>query len=149
MDNGRAAWLKEKMGLFRDKCRENGLKITPQRLGVYEQLLLTEEHPSAEVVYRKVRRKFPNISLDTVNRTLLTLADIGAAFIVEGSGDPKRFDARTESHRHCRCIKCKKIRDFEHEDLNGIKLPQDMDGDFQILRTVVYVEGICGNCQKK
>ncbi len=35
-------------------------------------------------------------ALDTVNRTLLTLRDIGAAFVVEGCGDAKRFEAKDE-----------------------------------------------------
>jgi Fur family peroxide stress response transcriptional regulator len=78
------------------RCREAGLKITPQRLAVYKVLLGSAEHPSAEAVFRKAREVLPNISLDTVNRTLLTLSEIGAALVVEGSGDAKRFDGNLE-----------------------------------------------------
>ena len=66
--------------VFVQNCRRNGLKITPQRMAVYKTLLESKEHPSAEMVWGYVRRLFPGISLDTVNRTLLTLAEIGSAF---------------------------------------------------------------------
>jgi Fur family peroxide stress response transcriptional regulator len=97
--------IKKKMDTFRVKCSEVGLKVTPQRMAVYKTLVESKEHPSADVVFRKVKKIFPNISLDTVNRTLLTLSDIGIAFAVEGSGDPKRFDGNLESHQHFKCIK--------------------------------------------
>jgi rubrerythrin len=71
-------------------------------------------HPTAEDIYREVRKEMPAISLDTVNRTLLTLAEIGAAFIVEGTGQPRRFDGGLEDHQHFLCIKCGKVIDFHH-----------------------------------
>ncbi|NIR11159.1 MAG: transcriptional repressor, partial [Candidatus Aminicenantes bacterium] len=88
------------MEVFQRKCREAGLKVTPQRMAVYKVLIESKQHPSAEMVFRKVREAIPNISLDTVNRTLLTLAEIGAASIVEGTGDVKRFDGKLETHQH-------------------------------------------------
>ena len=85
--------LDRKIEWFENQCRQAGLKVTPQRTAVYQELLRTQEHPSAELLHRKLRKKFPSISLDTVNRTLLTLNEIGVAHIVEGSGDVKRYDA--------------------------------------------------------
>jgi len=104
---GKRDKLKEKMNAFQKKCREAGLKVTPQRMAVYKVLIESKQHPSAEMVCRKVREVIPNISLDTVNRTLLTLARIGAASIVEGSGDVKRFDGCLETHQHFKCINTK------------------------------------------
>ena len=40
---------------FHTRCHEMGLKITPQRTAVYKALLETDEHPSAEAVFRQVR----------------------------------------------------------------------------------------------
>jgi len=66
--------LDEKTMQFTSQCREAGLKVTPQRIAIYRELLQTDEHPSAEMLYEKVKKTFPSISLDTVNRTLLTLS---------------------------------------------------------------------------
>jgi Fur family transcriptional regulator, peroxide stress response regulator len=141
--------VEAKMEAFRTCCREAGLKITPQRTTVYRTLLASTEHPSAEAVFREVRRIFPSISLDTVNRTLLTLNEIGMAFIVEGSGDAKRFDANLRTHLHFKCVTCKRIIDFRHEPFDKIDVPRNLRDKFTVLRTTVYLEGICDRCQKR
>ncbi|MCX5637149.1 MAG: transcriptional repressor [Planctomycetota bacterium] len=41
---------------FRHRCRSSGLKITPQRLEIYKALMASKEHPTAESVYRTVKR---------------------------------------------------------------------------------------------
>ncbi|MHC4692112.1 MAG: Fur family transcriptional regulator [Planctomycetota bacterium] len=141
--------LEDKMDALRASCREAGLKITPQRMAVYKVLVESKQHPSAEVVYRKVRETIPHISLDTVNRTLLTLADIGAASIVEGSGDVKRFDGKLEIHQHFKCIKCKRIVDFHYKPFDNIPIPKNISRQFTVLKKTVYLEGICDLCKKR
>lgn len=140
--------IKSKTEWFVNHCRQAGLKVTPQRIAVYQELLKTKEHPSAEILYQKVKRTFPSISLDTVNRTLLTLSEIGAAFVVEGSGDAKRYDAGSEKHQHFKCIKCRRIIDFHHKPFDDIKVPAYIDRKFKVLRKTVYIEGICDLCDK-
>ncbi len=141
--------LKEKMEAFERKCRKAGLKVTPQRLAVYKVLVRSKEHPSTEMVYKRVKSVLPSISLDTVNRTLLTLSEIGAAFVVEGSGDAKRFDGNMENHQHFKCVKCKRIVDFYHKPFENIRVPVSIGKKFKVLRKGVYFEGICDICRKK
>lgn len=145
---GNDAWLAEKMQAFQTKCRAAGLKMTPQRMAVYKVLIESKDHPSAETVFRKARRMLPNISLDTVNRTLLTLSDIGVAFVVEGSGDPKRFDGNLETHQHFKCVRCRRIFDFHHKAFDNLVVPKELAKQFSILRKTVYLEGICGSCRR-
>ena len=153
MDYGKtkmsSAEINKKTCWFTGLCRETGLKVTPQRTAIYRELINTDEHPSAEMLYRKVRKLFPSISLDTVNRTLLTLKEIGAAFVVEGSGDAKRFDGGMEKHQHFKCVKCKRIVDYHHQPFDVIKVPGNIAKKFKILRKTVYIEGICDLCLQK
>jgi Fur family peroxide stress response transcriptional regulator len=146
------------MDAFQIRCHKAGLKVTPQRVAVYKALIESKEHPSADVLWRKLRKTFPNISLDTVNRTLLTLAEIGAAFVVEGSGDVKRFDGCLESHQHFKCVKCKKIIDIHpapprggvhHKPFDSITVPKNISEKYIVLKKTVYLEGICDLCRKK
>ncbi len=133
---------------FKELCHKSDLKITPQRVVIYEILSSTDEHPSAETVYKKARRIMPNISFDTVNRTLNTFSDIGAAFIVEGTGDVRRFDAGLGNHQHFKCVKCKRIIDFHYEEFDNVHRPAELE-KFDILKSTVYFEGICDVCKKK
>lgn len=142
------AKVDEKIRWFTGLCRKTGLRVTPQRIEIYKELIMTDDHPSAETLYEKVRQTFPNISFDTVNRTLLTLNDIGAAFIVEGSGDVRRFDGGMDKHQHFKCIKCKRIVDFHHKAFDNIKSPASLK-KFKILKKVVYLEGVCDLCEQQ
>jgi Fur family peroxide stress response transcriptional regulator len=141
--------LENKIKAFCGRCKEQGLKITPQRIEVYKALAVSSSHPSADEVYEKVKAVLPNVSLDTVNRTLNTLSDIGVAFVVEGSGDVKRFDGNLDNHQHFKCIKCKKIFDFQHTPFDNIQVPRELEDNFRVLRTTVYVEGVCRMCLEK
>jgi len=141
--------LKEKIDTFHLSCREAGLRITPQRTAVYKALLESGEHPSANMVLRKVRKIFPSISMYTVNRALLTLNKIGAASVAEGLGNAKRFDRNLESHQHFKCTKCKRIVDFYRRPFDNILILKSLGRKLIILRKTVYFEGICDLCAKK
>jgi Fur family peroxide stress response transcriptional regulator len=136
----------QKVRGFIDRCRQAGRKVTPQRIAVYKELIRTVDHPSAETLYRKIKKASPSISLDTVNRTLLTLHEMGEAFVVEGSGDAKRYDAGQDKHQHFRCIKCKRIIDFHYKPFDEIKIPASLSKKFTILRKTIYLEGLCDQC---
>ena len=138
---------KGQLDAFRRLCRRAGLKITPQRIAVYKALMSSKQHPPAEKIYRSVRKVLPNISLDTVNRTLITFTQVGAALIVEGSGEPKRFDANMQTHQHFKCVKCRKIFDLHYKPFDNIKLPHGIAKKFTVLRKTVYLEGLCNRCR--
>ena len=126
-----------------------GLRVTPQRMAVYEILTQSTEHPSAEAVLKQVRKTMPHVSLDTVNRALNTFSEAGIAFIVEGSGDAKRFDGNLGDHQHFKCVKCKRIIDFHHAPFDNIEVPEEVESKFQVLRRTVYLEGLCDLCQSE
>ena len=134
---------------FVESCRWAGLKVTPQRVAIYKALTESMDHPSADILWQRVRENLPNVSLDTVNRTLLTLAEVGVISLVEGSGDVRRYDSDMENHQHFRCIKCRKVFDFHYKPYDDIKVPATLAAKFKILRKTVYLEGICQPCRKK
>jgi Fur family peroxide stress response transcriptional regulator len=136
------------MSNFLEKCRENGLKITPQRVAIYEELTRVKEHPSADLLHRRLKKTFPNISLDTVNRTLLTFSQIGIIRVVEGYGQPKRFDYNVESHHHFRCIRCDSIVDFYDKSLDDLKVPKEILRKFTVYNKKLVLEGICDRCSQ-
>ena len=137
------------MVLFKKRCKEHNLKITPQRTAIYKELLTAEDHPSADMLYERVRKVFPNISFDTVYRTLLSFSEIGLADVVEGYGEPKRFDPNTHTHHHFRCMKCGNIIDFHSEFYDNMETPREIKKEFRVTRKRVTLEGFCKNCTNK
>jgi Fur family peroxide stress response transcriptional regulator len=97
---------------LQNRCRELGLKLTHQRLEVFRELASTDDHPSADTIYKRVRARVPTISLDTVYRTLWTLEDHALIARVHAFDDRARFDANLTPHQHLICTRCKSVRDF-------------------------------------
>jgi Fur family peroxide stress response transcriptional regulator len=136
------------MEIFYRKSKEHGLKITPQRTAIYQELLKAKDHPSADMIYRRIAKKIPNISFDTVNRTLLTFSKIGITNIVEGYGQPKRYDPDMNTHHHFRCIQCNSIIDFNNKEYDNITVPEELNRQFSVIRKKVVLEGLCSKCRK-
>ena len=134
---------------FAKKCQGNNLKVTPQRMAIYRELLKSVDHPTANAMYQIIRKEFPNISFDTVNRTLLTLAQIGLVDLVEVYGGAKRFDPNTANHHHLHCVACGKIVDFFSHDYNHLEIPKNIRQRFSVLSSRVVLKGICGKCSKR
>jgi len=134
---------------FREICHTHGLRVTPQRLAVYRELLASSDHPTAEVVFSKVRQDFPTVSFNTVNETLLTFFRVGLVQVVEGFGHSRRYDPNLTSHHHVHCRECGKIMDFVHTPFDSIEPPLRLRKDFEITGARVILTGICNNCQKK
>ena len=57
--------------------REKGLKVTPQRIAVYNMLCHTVEHPNAEMIYKTLEPDHPTMSLATVYKTLDAFKHLG------------------------------------------------------------------------
>jgi Fur family transcriptional regulator, peroxide stress response regulator len=91
-----------------------GLRCTPQRLAVYDQLGAGLYHPTAEEVFHAVRVKIPKISLATVYKSLEALVAIGAATRLTAADGTSsaRYDARSEDHYHFRCLRTGAVSDL-------------------------------------
>jgi Fur family transcriptional regulator, peroxide stress response regulator len=91
-----------------------GLRCTPQRLAVYQQLCESAEHPSAENVFQGVRAQIPKISLATVYKALEALVAVGVASKLSAGvgGTCARYDARRDEHYHFRCLRSGTVHDL-------------------------------------
>lgn len=135
--------------LFYQKCEEHGLKVTPQRIRIYEELMKAADHPSADAIFKRVRKDLPNISFDTVYRTLLSFTEIGIVTLVEGYGEQKRFEPNGHQHHHFRCIKCHTIYDFENDAYDNIAVPEVVQKQGVVINKRVVLEGVCSKCNGK
>jgi len=140
---------KEMMEVFFSKSSDNGLKITPQRAAIYQELIQAKDHPSADDIYKRIVERIPNISFDTVNRTLLTFSKIGITNVVEGYGQPKRYDPHMDAHHHFRCNRCNSIIDFESKECDNISVPLEISKQFTVINKKVVLEGLCNKCTKR
>ncbi len=137
------------MAFFKDRCRQHNLNITPQRAAIYQELIKSNNHPDSEDIFRRTRNIFPEISLDTVYRTLSKFAEIGLIHLVEGYGEVKRYDPDINNHHHFRCRQCNKIVDFHDESYDNLRIPKAFQKNFKVANVKIILEGTCNECIKK
>jgi len=83
-----------------DALREHGIQPSAQRVAVAEYVLHTHEHPSADLVWKRVRDQFPWISRATVYNTLNLFVEKGLLRRLTFAEDSVVFDPRTDTHHH-------------------------------------------------
>ena len=140
---------RDQTDLFIEKCKQHNLKVTPQRISIHRAVIQSINHPSADEIFKIIKKEFPNISFDTVNRTLLTFSQIGILKIVESFRGARRFDPNLANHHHLHCIDCGKIIDFNNENYDQLEVPRNIQPGFTVLNKRVVLSGICKECHKK
>ncbi len=133
---------------FISTLRAHGLQVTYQRLAIYQTLYFSLEHPSAEVVYQQVRKRFPMISLGTVYKTLERFYDVGLIDKVSPVTEVARYDARTGSHHHMVCLQCQTIMDADSPVDEPMMAVPALEG-FHVLRRQVVLQGYCSKCKSR
>jgi Fur family peroxide stress response transcriptional regulator len=139
--------IKKRLQAFEEVCRKDSLKITHQRREVFKELLSSQDHPSVEKLYRRLLRKLPTISLDTVYRTLTTLEQHGLVTRVQTQESQARFEGRIDNHHHVICKKCGKITDFHWELLDAAALPDEIVKWGRIEQKNITLHGLCQECR--
>ena len=132
------------------KLKQQGCRMTPQRLAVVKILANSEEHLSAEKIYERVKSDFPYTSLATIYKTVGLLKKIGEVMELGFVDDSNRYDGiRPFPHPHLVCLKCKKIIDPDIPALS--ELPQELarKTGYRIMNHRLDFFGICPSCRRK
>ena len=138
--------LKDKMAAFEKVCKEAGMKLTHQRLEIFRELASATDHPSAELLYKRLRKRLPTLSLDTVYRTLATIEGYGLITRIQTPESQARFEAETRQHHHFVCGQCKEIVDFLWPQFDQSSLPPPIAAMGEVRNKNVTIHGICQRC---
>lgn len=130
---------------FKEHINIGGGRLTAQRKIITQYLQGVTNHPSAEIVYKEVKKQIPNISLGTVYRNLKYLAERG--FILQLiESDRARFDGNNTYHLHFICTECDAIHDIW--DTTTIPL-KGLSKFGEVKRVECSIYGICKKCKDK
>lgn len=99
---------------------DKGLKVTHQRIVVYQAISASVKHPTAEQIYEKVKKKNPSISLATVYNILETFVDNHLINRVSTPRGSMRYDPRIDYHNHIYVSNTDEIMDYEDDELREI-----------------------------
>ena len=128
---------------------EKKLRHSHQRDMIYNYMLSTKEHPSAEMIYEELKKEEPNLSLGTVYRNLKLLEELGMVKKVTSVNNVERYDAMTSDHLHFVCDKCGCVVDLPNFDNNEVKAKFEGKINAKIEWVNIILGGVCDCCRKK
>ncbi len=121
----------------------NELRYSAQRELIYEMLLSTKSHPTAEAVYEAVKERLPDIGIATVYRNLKQLVESGKVTALETTNGRMHYDADTTRHAHFICEACGEISDVNV--IGNFDKALAAQG-YTVTREKLVLYGICPKC---
>jgi len=127
--------------------RENGYKVTTQRLAICKFILSRKDHPTTEQIYQELRYEYPTISLGTNYKTLHLLKALELIQELGFNEGSVRYDPDMELHINMVCSKCGKITDYKAENVKKLwcVIISDIGIKPKGQRIDIYYE--CDNCK--
>ena len=129
--------------------KKAGLKVTLPRIKILEILESSESrHVSAEDVYKLLLETGEDVGLATVYRVLTQFESAGLVTRHHFEGGHSVFEMNQGGHHdHIVCVKCGLIEEFVDETIEKRQKDIANKAGFTITDHVLYIYGICKNCQ--
>ena len=140
------------------RIRDQGYKLTPQRLAVIEALAASHAHPTAYELFEQVSRRYPMMGLATVYKTLDLLKEIGEIVETGFGVGGARYEANLRPHVNLVCRVCGKVTDLEadldepisHEHLTPSWVANVAEkAGFTVQGGHIEYFGVCAPCQHR
>lgn len=125
---------------------EKKLRYSRQREMIYQYLLGTKAHPSAEMIYEDLKGEITGLSLATVYRNLKLLEDLGKVRRVASYQGTERYDANCGDHVHFLCQSCGCIHDVDTADSSAIRASICLGEGFRLSKLDLTLTGTCPEC---
>ena len=133
---------------FKDSLRVDGLKFTPQRVAVLEEIIKDLGHRECEDIYLDLKKKGHHVSRATVYRTMDILVKNGFARKMDIGDGRFRYESKVNSphHDHFVCTSCGQIIEFFDQDIEDLQEKIAKQYNFKIQRHIHQLFGICKKC---
>ena len=141
-------WFWSSLDNYLDKHQ---LKQTKQRTQIIEQFIRLDTHIDAEMLYQHFNESGKKVGLATIYRTLTLLEQ--AKLVEQRSFADGRtlyeLNTPNEHHDHLVCIECKKVIEFENQEIEDLQIKVAEKHGFKLTNHRLDLYGICTSCNKK
>jgi len=142
--------FEEIKNIFSAHLETKGLRKTPERFAILEEIYSRTDHFDAESLYTHILQKNYRVSRATIYNTLDLLLTCDLVTKHQFGKNLAQYEKSYgyKQHDHIICVDCKKVVEFCDPRIQQI---QSMMGDllnFKITHHSLNLYGICGSCQK-
>jgi Fur family ferric uptake transcriptional regulator len=100
--------------------REQGFRLTPQRLAIMDVLRKAHDHLSPTEIYQQVAQIIPGLTEATVYRTLNFLAEQGLVLVAHLGRGQLVYEFAGHDHHHLVCRNCGEMHEIDHLELKPL-----------------------------
>ena len=102
------------------RCVDAGLKMTGQRRIILQVLVMSDDHPSVEMVHQRARELDASVSVATVYRTLNVLDELNIVRRHDFNENYARFETNLKHHHHVINVGSGEVIEFEDRKLEAL-----------------------------
>ena len=135
----------QRLPKLRELLAKHNLRVSHQRLLILDYLIMHPTHPTADKIYKDLKKVDPVISQATVYNTLNLLVEHKLVKELDFNMSSKRYEFKKTNHGHFICESCGLIEDLDVDDL---EYPEELS-DYEIDNVEVIYRGICPVCLHK
>ena len=134
---------------FKEALKKEGLKYTPQRTAVLEEIIKDKGHRESEEIYLALKKREQHVSRATVYRTMDILVNNGFARKMNLGDGRARYESKVNSphHDHLVCMDCGLIVEFMDQKIEDLQDEIAIQYEFQLKRHIHQLFGLCKKCQ--
>jgi len=140
---------KKLMNNLKTLLRNEGYKITPQRIAVIEEIIKDMGHRDSEAIYLAIKSSNIHVSRATVYRTLDILVQNQFVRKLNIGDGGALYESKIDSlhHDHLICDTCGKIVEFMDSDIENLQEKIANKYQFSLQRHIHHLFGICKECR--
>lgn len=136
MGNDETEWL-----------RQQGYRLTPQRMQVLQVIKMRGEHVTAEEIHAAILPQQPYLALTTVYRTLQWLQRVGLVAPITIAGRLcYEYHAPGHCHHHLICQQCGQHVEIADELFATLRNDLQQRYGFQLKVAHLALSGLCATC---
>jgi Fur family ferric uptake transcriptional regulator len=123
--------------------------MTPQRMMVLEAVEASDDHISAEEIFKQAHAKYPYLNISTVYRTLELLKTQG--FVAEsdlGGGRLVYHPVGKAHHHHLVCRRCGGVQDVDESVFDRLSAELKKHYGFNAELEHMAIFGTCKKCKR-
>ena len=134
---------------FKEALKKEGLKYTPQRTAVLEEIIKDKGHRESEEIYLALNKRGQHVSRATVYRTMDILVNNGFARKMNLGDGRARYESKINSphHDHLVCMDCGLVVEFMDQQIEDLQDKIAIQYNFQLKRHIHQLFGLCKKCQ--
>jgi Fe2+ or Zn2+ uptake regulation protein len=125
----------------------SGFRTTRQRKEVFDVVAGSYDHPTADEIFDRAKKRIPEISFATVYNCLSVLVRCGLVRQVTLDRSPTRFCPNMREHCHFFCEECGQVTDIDLPSRGAIE-QVPLPSGFKVATFDISLRGVCPKCGK-